>query len=401
MHALILDPGLSTPIGHHYNLDACLVQELAQLGMPARIISHAETAPVIVEKLGTVPHFRSHPYLMRSTDQLVGPLEDYLEFNEVLATDLASLASKVDWTDALVILHTVNDRMLFGLARWLGSAALPDSCKIMIVLPHESGLDSGGKAVTWKALLYRHAFNVLNRLAGGRASLLTLSELQVRDFGLLSGQPVKNMPYPSCAVGWRRANGAPQRSERPRRRVLYCGEATRRKGFDLLPEIIRKVSAARADAEFVIQLHGWHPNDPLLAEVASLTRTQANVHTVSGFTLPEDFYRLLDDADLIVLPYQAPVYKAGTSAIFEEAMYLGCPCVVPPETMMATALGRHPEAGAVAADASAAALADAVLRVLADYPRYQAGAMAASLEWRARDGIDRFAQFLVDQVRSR
>src|SRR5439155_302931 len=83
---------------------------------------------------------------------------------------------------------------------------------------------------------------------------------------------------------------------------------------------------------------------------------------------------LLDDADVVLQPYQADVYQAGTSAIFEEAMYLGRPCVVPPRTMMATALGGHPYAGAVAVKPSAEALAGAVIDVLSDYPRYAAGA---------------------------
>src|SRR5258708_7959055 len=163
MHALILDPALAAPIGHHYNLDACLAQEFGKLGVAARIVGHAETAPVIIEKLGAMPHFRAHPYLMLSKDPLVAPLEDYLEINERLAEDLAGLAAKVDWSDALVVFHTVNEQMLFGIAQWLGSAQLPASCRIMIVLPHEAGLDQQGRPTNWKGLLYRHAFNALRR----------------------------------------------------------------------------------------------------------------------------------------------------------------------------------------------------------------------------------------------
>jgi glycosyltransferase involved in cell wall biosynthesis len=396
MHALILDPGLASPIGHHYNLDVCLADELNKLGVPARIVSHADTAAVIVEKLQALPHFRAHPYAMRSQDAMVGPLEDYLEFNALLAADLARLTDTLDWNDAVVIFHTVNDRMLLGIAEWLGAAKLPASCKVMLVVPHETGLDAQGQAVTWKALLYRHAFNALRRHADGRATLLTLSELQVRDFGQLSGRPVALMPYPSCAVGWRRTHPPIDRLQRPRRRVLYCGEATRRKGFDLLPAIIARVSAARPEADFIVQVHTWHANDPLAAPVAAFANARPNVQTVSGFTLPDDFYALLDDADAVLLPYQAPVYKTGTSAIFEEAMYLGRPCVVPPETMMAAAIAQNPDSGAVAADPGAPALADAVVRLLADFRRFQAGAEAASASWRARDGIDRFAHFLVD-----
>jgi glycosyltransferase involved in cell wall biosynthesis len=200
-------------------------------------------------------------------------------------------------------------------------------------------------------------------------------------------------------VNWRRAHPPHDRAQRARRRILYCGEATRRKGFDLLPEIVRRVSEARPEADFLIQIHTWQAHDPLTQEMTELARTRPNVQTVAGFTLPDDFYALLDDADVVLLPYQADVYKQGTSAIFEEATYLGRPAVVTPETMMATAIGQHPDSGAVAAGLGAPAIADAVIRVLADFPRFQAGAARAAEIWRARDGINRFAEFLVDHAR--
>jgi len=69
--------------------------------------------------------------------------------------------------------------------------------------------------------------------------------------------------------------------------------------------------------------------------------------------------------------------------------------------MMADQLAGHPDAGVVAAGYDARAFADAVLALVADYPRMLAGAAAAGEAWRARDGMDRFVGFLLDGTGTR
>ena len=101
----------------------------------------------------------------------------------------------------------------------------------------------------------------------------------------------------------------------------------------------------------------------------------------------------------MLLPYQDIVYASGSSAVFEEALFIGRPVVVPPKTLMAKDLIPFPEAGRVATSHSAEAFADALVELVASYPRFHAGATRASVAWRERSGMDRFARALTDLAR--
>jgi glycosyltransferase involved in cell wall biosynthesis len=172
-----------------------------------------------------------------------------------------------------------------------------------------------------------------------------------------------------------------------------------RKGFHLLADIIRTVGDARRDVEFAIQLNGWQSDNERVVEFQKFARARYDTKTIAGFIGEDDYYRLIEDADAVLLPYQSPVYRSGTSAVFEEAMYLGKPVIVPPETMMATQLAPHSDAGVVAGGMDAASFGKAVLTLVGDYPRFATGASAAAEAWKARDGMDRFVAYLLDRVR--
>jgi glycosyltransferase involved in cell wall biosynthesis len=395
MRVVLLDPGLQSAIGHHYNLDLGLVGELRRREVPYRLFVNRTVTPELAQRLGAEAHFLFHPYRRISEDPMVRDFEDYLDLNEQALADLMALSQAADLADSLVIVHTTTNRMLLGLARWLAAGAVPATARLALVLPHVSGLRDGGASLSWDAALYRHAFNRL-RPHLGQVTLLTLSDLQVSEFSTLAGAPVGLMPYPNAASSWRRDRASAKRPARPKRRILFCGEATLRKGFHLLPDIIRGVAASRDDIEFAVQINGWQSDAERAADFQKFARARYDTKTISGFVGEDDYFRLIEDADAVLLPYQSAVYRSGTSAVFEEAMYLGRPVIVPPTTMMAEQLAGHPDAGVVAGGHDAPAFAEAVLALVGEYDRMAAGAEAAGEAWRARDGMDRFVGFLLD-----
>ncbi len=398
MNVVLLDPGLQSAIGHHYNLDLGLVGELRRLGVSYRLFVNQGVTPELAQRLGAEPTFHFHPYRRKSDDRFIRDFEDYLDLNEHAFSELKTLAEAVDLANSLVIVHTATNRMLLGLARWLASGAFPASSRLALVLPHVSGFTGG--ELSWDAVFYRHAFNRL-RPHLGQVTLLTLSDMQAREFGTLAEAPVEVMPYPNPASVWRREHPPTKRPPRPKRRILFCGEATMRKGFHLLADIIRAVGESRSDVEFAIQLNGWQSDNERVAEFQKFARARYDTKTIAGFIGEDDYYRLIEDADAVLLPYQSPVYRSGTSAVFEEAMYLGKPVIVPPGTMMADQLAPHADAGVVAGRPDAAAFAEAALTLAGDYPRFAAGAARAGEAWRARDGMDRFVAFLLDRAHPR
>ena len=396
MNVVLLDPGLQSAIGHHYNLDLGLVGELKRLGVPYRLFVNQGVTAELAARLGAEPCFHFHPYRRSSEDRYIRDFEDYLDLNEHAFAELKTLAGAVDLVDSLVIVHTATNRMLLGLAKWLASGAFPASSRLVLVLPHVSGFTDGN--LSWDAVFYRHAFNRL-RPHLGQVTLLTLSDLQAREFGALAEAPVEVMPYPNPASAWRRDHPSAKPAQRPKRRILFCGEATMRKGFHLLADIIRTVGDARRDVEFAIQLNGWQSDNERVVEFQKFARARYDTKTIAGFIGEDDYYRLIEDADAVLLPYQAPVYRSGTSAVFEEAMYLGKPVIVPPETMMAAQLAPHADAGVVAGGMDALSFGKAVLTLVGDYPRFATGASAAAEAWQARDGMDRFVAYLLDRAR--
>lgn len=396
MHIVLLDPGLQSPIGHHYNLDRELVSELRRAQAPHRLLVHREAAPELVADLGAEPHFEFHPYRRVSQDPLTHDLEAYLHLNEVVLKDLAALQARIDLNEALIVVHTATNRLLWGLAMWLAQGNLPASTRVALVLPHASGLIQG--TATMDAVLYRHAFIQLRRVRE-RIRLLTLAEVQAEEFRFLSDMPVGVVPYPNPASSW-----WPRLRDRPRPagdrcRVLFCGEATARKGFHLLRDIISAVAARRQDVEFIVQVNGWHVDAERAREFEAFAAGRDDTRVVKGFLGETAYYELIADADVVLLPYQDAVYVTGSSAVFEEAFYFGRPVVVPPQTLMASDLASYPDAGRIAANRSAGAFADALLDVVAEYPRFGAAAVQAGEGWRQRSGMDRFARALLDLAR--
>jgi hypothetical protein len=314
MRVVLLDPGLQSAIGHHYNLDLGLVSELRRRQVPYRLFVNRTVTPQLAERLGAEAHFIFHPYLRISADPMIRDFEDYLDLNDQAQADLMVLAETVDLSDALVIVHTTTNRMLLGIARWLASGVVPKTARLALVLPHVSGVQDG-ETLSWDAAFYRHAFNRLRPyLDQVSVSLLTLSDLQVREFSALAGAPVGLMPYPNAASVWRQDRAPAKRAVRAKRRILFCGEATLRKGFHLLPDIIRGVAAVRDDVEFAVQINGWQSDSARAAEFQKFARTRYDTKTVAGFVAEDDYFRLIDDADAVLLPYQSVVYRSGTSA---------------------------------------------------------------------------------------
>jgi glycosyltransferase involved in cell wall biosynthesis len=395
MQVLILDPGLMTPIGHHWNLDRGLIRELRRSGVAYRLFCALRADGQVVQGLGAEPHFRFHPYETLAVLSRYRDFDAFLEFNARAYGDLMALNRRLDYAESLIVVHTTVFRMLHGIARWLAAAPLPASSRLALIFPHESGLGEPSRSEREKAAFYRQGFAGLNRAAGTKVELYTLSAKQSAEFGELAGRPVPRLPYPSTAVAWRRDHGTPRREARRKRRVLFCGESTIRKGFQLLPEIIAEVGNRRSDVEFVVQLNGWELNQSGIEAFETFARRRYDTRCLKGFVPEEDYYRLMDDADLLLLPYQSSAYRSGTSAVFEEAMYLGKPTVVPPDTMMAEALAACPDAGRVADGHTVGAYAAAIDDVLDRFDRYAEGARRAASIYAARDGIDRFAEALL------
>ena len=190
-------------------------------------------------------------------------------------------------------------------------------------------------------------------------------------------------------------------------RITFAGDARVEKGFQHLPAIVDAVLsdgelAPRVQfvmqANFAFRLPCRRRNLPVVAAREALER-----HGESKVVLLRDprdeaaYRRLILDADLIMLPYDARHYYARCSGVLVEALSAGIPVIVPADCWMAAQLMRFGAAEKRAATPcqdegslgsvpglvakSPAEFPALIRRAVADYDRYRAAAARFAVEW--------------------
>lgn len=385
-HAIVADNGLRYAFGHHHEFDRRLGEELAAAGVPTTLFAHREPVDLVGGEANLVPHFTRFLYEPANADPIAGFIDDYLAHNEAFARDMAHLAGMADLEDALLILPAATSRNILGLANWVATGSLPSSARLVLVLPAAVDALREDAGVNSQQVLYRHALKRLLSVSGGRARLVSLWPPQSTAYSGLADHPVATAPYPVCAGTPADGDGLPCEPMR----VVYCGDPRPDKGFDLLPAIVAHVHAARPAIRFVVQVTYVPAGDQTIAQLAA-----AGVEIVSGFLMAADFAHLIRHGDVVLLPYQDPKYRIGTSALFAEVAYLDRPIVVPENTTMAAMMRTMALSGSIAPDAGAEALAAAILQVASDRQAHRIRATAAGAAFRAEHGMNRFVEFLL------
>ena len=398
MNILLMDPCAWLMAGHHFQFDLALATEFDRLGHSTGLLCHRDAAPSVLSAEGVFGHFTAFPGKSLSDDPLVGDLETYLQQNADFLRDLRALGNPADFDDTLLVFPNMFHHMLFGLAEWLEAAGQERIPDLAIVLPGLSGFDDAAGSVSWQYALYRHGFNALRRVAKDAPRLFALTADQAAEYTTLAGRSVRLAPYPTAASAWPDLEPPRPRPSTGRRRVAFLGGSGGRKGFGMLPEIVAGVTQARPGTEFVIQFQQDGVN-PLPADtVAELRRMNEKVVILDGYLDPGSFYRAILESDILLLPYGSPMYRSGSSALFEEALYLGRPVVVPPATTLAAGLAELADAGRVADSRDGKAFAAAIIAVIDDYPRYSSGAVAGALRRRGSSGMNRFARSILSEA---
>ena len=135
-----------------------------------------------------------------------------------------------------------------------------------------------------------------------------------------------------------------QRNQAGPKHVVYLGDARREKGYLHLPDMVAGLwrgYAQTGKVKFTIQSNFNVPNGELGALNARRRLAQFSDDVVTLITeplSPESYYRLLADADIVVLPYDAKAYAARSSGVLAEALSAGKVVVATNETWLAEQL---------------------------------------------------------------
>jgi glycosyltransferase involved in cell wall biosynthesis len=187
------------------------------------------------------------------------------------------------------------------------------------------------------ALYYRFAARTL-KAAQSRMLLCADTRELAAAYQQITGLPVLELPNPmdvgSLIVQSNQM--APSAAEAPV--VVYQGHTSPLRGFHFLPDIIERCAALAPRPRFIVQVQNRAGAastglGPALVKLDRLAAGGNNLRLVEGALSPGDYFALLAEADIVLLPYTPTFYGVGSSGVFTEAASLGKVIVVSPKTV--------------------------------------------------------------------
>jgi len=351
---IVVDQSLSGFQGHHYEYTIAVAKALQAAGISAAIFANlnlnlppAQTSQAI--SIWPVFHhkwtdrdktlFRRQLAWM-AMGQIFGfppPASPTGSFGGDLKTGLQTYAQSAKE----IFVHTLSFSQLLEIAVLVRQVQLPID-RVHLVLrqdPTEKGL--GGlkvKILQQIVKLFDHQSAISVRFYADTPALVAVYEkILTRSFHLL---PIllDQDSLQKIAVDQRSFKDS------ERLRVAYLGDARREKGYQHLAPIVQTVleQAGAQKIEFLFQNHldQHHGGDEELVQTQIKLRELSQSHPqtlrlIEGILSPEAYNLVLQQADVIVLPYGKEEYRFRSSGILSQAISAGKLAIVPTGTSLA------------------------------------------------------------------
>lgn len=395
-HVHILDPQLQGQGGHYLNHDAQLVRELKRREISTTLYGRRGCA-VQCEGLTPEQVFTGDIFAEAASDSHVWAIENFHAINQAFLADLCRISPDRFSSDDLVYFPNLLQNQLYAVAMWvsrLPAERRPVVAVMLRYLNHAMDYVATRENKELIALYYRYAARSL-RSAQPRSLICADTRELATTYRQIIGFSVLELPNPMDVSELLAAAPAANADGRPT--VVYQGHTSPLRGFHFLPDIIERCQKLQPKPRFVVQVQNRETAvanqlGPVLERLSRLAGP--DVRLVNGALSAADYFSLLGQADVVLLPYTPTFYGHGSSGVFTEAASVGKVVVVSANTVPARQ-GKEFKLGVVtAAQWNATAMAEAVAQALRDLPALRAKAEAAAPRFRAEN----CAQTLWDQL---
>ncbi len=394
-HVHLCDPQLQGTGGHYLNHDAQLVRELQQRGLPVTIYAR-RGCTVTCEGLTPEQVFSHDIFQEAASDAQVWAIENFNTINQAFLGDLLQINPERFTSDDLVYFPNLLQNQLYAVALWLGRLPAERRPAVAIMLRYLNHAMDYVQARANKdmiALYYRYAARALYAVQPRTVICADTRELALA-YQKIMALPVLELPNPMDVSAL--LASAPARTPSVRPTIVYQGHTSALRGMHFLPEIIEHCAKLQPRPRFVIQIQSREAALSQLGPTLEKLERQAgdDVRLVTGALNAPEYFALLHEADIVLLPYSPTFYGHGSSGVFTEAASVGKVIVVSPGTVPARQ-GREFNLGVVAATKwTPVAMAEAVALALRDLPALQARAIASAPHFRS----DQCARVLWDKL---
>lgn len=363
---VILDPDATDERGHYLPYDRRLSVALGEVGAAVTVACRWDLDPDLLPDVQVVPVFEEPS---RRLGKSVGDPAAAARFREALGALIARLP-----------VHRTRLYLYVGShehAAIIAEAIAPhDHLSAVVNLFYEAFADCRTPAhrSRWRAVAWSEPLATARlRLTVPTDALRTLIAEETARWHDVA-------PHPSTAFGDGEAAAiaALPLPSLVRKPIIYLA-ASSRDGKGFTEGLAAAARIAGEDRQVVLR-HPYPGEQPDLEE--AIDALPAGVTVLRGALDPDDYVRVLRDADIVVLPYEAEAFRMRTSGVMIDALSLGKPVV----TVAGSWLGevtRRLAAGTAIDQASPDAVAEAVEAMLSDLAGARSRAEAAGRAYTA------------------
>lgn len=365
MHINLMDPGLHSFAGHHFDLDLKIARLLSGQGHKVHVYAQNAASQAVISALepfaNITPLFRVRPYAdLRTVDPYAGELIGYTQQSQTLAADIRSTAKADVW-----LWPTIMASQLHACAG-ISQDVLVSGC---IHMPFNVGDPKNG-AMWWRhALLAASQSNMHLRIGA-------MEPDQRYDFLPLTADGAFEL-FPHFY------QGAPITTPKSKLKTIgFFGQQRAVKGGSLLPQLASKLISQG----YQVVLHDSQQ------ELTGMKETGAKV---LGFV--EDLATEISKCDLVVLPYSQEKYRKRGSGILLDSLASGVPAVVPFDTIPGRWVDRTGAGIQFPSEGGQWVLA-AIEEARRKFPQIAQAAYETSQQWKNQYGPEQFVAGMLGET---
>jgi glycosyltransferase involved in cell wall biosynthesis len=412
LRLFVMHSQLVTAAGHPYTESLGWRRLCRERGIALDLFASLWVDAQVQADTGAQPLFGSTPEefrrFMTPAEAGAPPLEEIVPLQTFMVTSFETAKGcRKAWAaaaekPAAIIFPWATAGVLNGVAEWLADveAAERPALVFNIVRPEPSWrIDDARSLVTGDFSWFRFACRRLRSLTRAESLVFMaveprLSQL-VREVGEVDCRPGPLHKFYASEADL----AALRLADRPAGvSVGALGPGhTWEKGWRLLPDVIGRVCAARSDVSFFVQV--WErTNADALAAALQATGAPVRVSIHPGSLSTEDYFRRVLASDLILLPYDDPVYALMPSGIFADAVVCGTPVVAPAGTWISDRLDEGWGAGVTFSTPSAALIAEAALSAIESLGDLRAKAAGQGVAWREAHSLEAYLDHVMARL---
>jgi len=398
LKAIYLDAALISELGHFAGSCRSVTAALQAVGVPTTVCGHSHIDEALAKCLNAIPLFTYHPNNAPSQDVVCGWLTNYHHVGHFTEQDLLRLNGIT--SEDLVIYNCARPAQIAALVSWIQRAFTPENHpKVVIILGWHPGMiitarGAAGEILEWRltdqaSCLYRFAVSLINPAFASAFRFAAADRPGSLGWSELLGTRVTALPYFQTATTVRR-----NRKGTKAPCVAFLGEQRENKGYHLVPGIVSRLLASQTPCRILVQ-NSWslmETQNTLLQHMASNDkRLELRIGTASV----TEWSAILDDSDLVVLPYDVPSYSCIISGISAEAVANAIPQAVPANTGLEMMLREYGTPGVIFPNVTEDAVAASALDALAVFDSLADTAFAASCTWAETNDFKQLGQVLL------